>query len=737
MPRNLGRFDHTTIEWINTTTATRPELSRHQLAVETCQRLGWQTGRGVPATASCSLALRKLEKYGLIKLPRPRITRRNNSAGKEQPVQPYHRPVFNGTIQDLGRVKFIMVNGDRDKRFLWESLMNSFHPHGSGPLCGARIQYIIESDQGILGATGFSSAAYRLRDRDRWIGWEDHARDCHLGQVINNSRFLILPQVRVPNLASFLLARSVKTVCHDWQEIYGQRPVLVETFVDPAHHRGTCYLAANWQRIGRTSGRGRRDNNDDLAPKEIFALPLTADWRGRLGGREPSPPRDWIEAELANSGLGDKRLHRRAIRLCREFYANPQALLPQACKGEAALKGAYRFFRNQRVDMASILQGHYQATTERIRRHRGVVLAVQDTTSLNYNAIRSAQGLGPIDAKKTQGLLVHDTMAFTDQGVPLGLIDVQAWARVKKESRKVPESIKWLHSFGAAGTLQQACPNKKIVSVGDREADYYQLFLEAQQPASPDLLVRVQHARPLVDSEENLWTHMADCPLAGTQEVRVPAKAGRKARVARLEIRFDQVALAPPKSQAKNGPVTLWAVSARERKKPARGKRLEWLLLTTVAVNSFEEACERLNWYGVRWGIEVYHRTLKSGCRIEDRLLRHGDAIKSCLALDMIVAWRVYFLTKQGRETPDWSCTELLEEAEWKALTAYVDNAGSPADYPPTLGEAMVMIARLGGYMPRSSKGPPGTTTTWRGLVALGWLSGAWKAFGQPPPKPG
>ncbi len=561
--------------------------------------------------------------------------------------------------------------------------MESFHPHGSGPLCGARIQYIIESNHGILGAIGFSSAAYRLRDRERWIGWDDNTRDRHLGLVINNSRFLILPQVRVPNLASFLLARAVKTVCRDWQATYGQRPVLIETFVDPVHHRGTCYLAANWRHIGRTSGRGRRDNNDDLSPKEIFVLPLTADWRSRLGGREPTPPRDWIEAELANTGLGDKRLHRRAIRLCREFYANPQALLHQACRGEAALKGAYRFFRNQRVDMASILQGHYHSTTERVRKHKGVVLAVQDTTSLNYNAIRSAQGLGPIDAKKTQGLLVHDTMAFTDQGVPLGLIDVQAWARKKKEFRKVPEGIKWLHSLGAARTLQQTCPGKKIVSVGDREADYYELFLETQQPASPDLLVRVQHAQSLADSEENLWTHISDCPLAGIQEVRVPAKAGRKARVARLDIRFDQLTLAPPKSKTGSDPVTLWAVSARERKKPARGRRLEWLLLTTVAVESFEEACERLNWYGVRWGIEVYHRTLKSGCRIEDRLLRHGDAIKSCLALDMIVAWRVYFLTKQGREIPDWPCTELLEETEWKALTAHIDNNASPADPPP------------------------------------------------------
>lgn len=732
MPRNLERFDHTAIKWIKKAVEADPDLSRYRLARQVCQRLGWQSASGMYPIASCSVTLRKLESSGLITLPSPR---RPRPAGPSRRSVPQIKTAaFEGDIRALGTITLTRVNGNRQLSLLWNSIMDRYHPQGSGPLCGARVRYIIGSAKGIIGAIGFSSAAYRLRVRDRWIGWDDRARDRHLGLVINNSRFLVLPQVRVDNLASHLLSMAVRTVCRDWQELYGQKPVLIETFVDPACYRGTCYLAANWQRIGKTSGRGRNDNNGTLKPKDIFVLPLVSNWRSCLGGRAPSPPEDWVEEELAGAGLRDQRLHRRMIRLCRDFYANPQAMLPQACGDEAATKGAYRFFFNQRVDMASILQGHYQSTRERIRHHGDVILAVQDTTSLNYNAMRSAQGLGPIDCRKTQGLFLHDTMAFTEQGVPLGLIDVQVWARKKAGKPDTPESIKWLRSFEATRKLQHSFPRQRIISVGDREADYYALFQEAQKPGSPALLVRVRHSRPLADSEENLWTHMARSPVVGVQEVHVPARPGRPARIARLDIRFDQVKLEPTRKSGGGAPITMWAVMAREQRKPARGKRLEWLLLTTVPVNNFDEACERLNWYGIRWGIEIYHRTLKSGCKIENRLLRHGDAIKSCLALDMIVAWRVYFLTKQGRETPDLSCTEILEEAEWKALTAYIDKV--PADHPPSMGEAVIMIARLGGYM-RSSGGPPGTTTIWRGLVALGWLSGAWKSFGKPPPRPG
>jgi len=163
---------------------------------------------------------------------------------------------------------------------------------------------------------------------------------------------------------------------------------------------------------------------------------------------------------------------------------------------------------------------------------------------------------------------------------------------------------------------------------------------------------------------------------------------------------------------------------------------LEWLLFTTVAVDDFEAACERIAWYTKRWGIEIFHRTLKSGCKIEERQLGTADRLSACLALDMVVAWRVYYLTKQGRETPDVPCTVFFEQDEWQALIAYKNKNPVPPAEPPSLYEAMLMVAMLGGYLGRKNDGPPGATTIWRGLVALGWIKLAWCAFvnGHDPP---
>jgi hypothetical protein len=151
------------------------------------------------------------------------------------------------------------------------------------------------------------------------------------------------------------------------------------------------------------------------------------------------------------------------------------------------------------------------------------------------------------------------------------------------------------------------------------------------------------------------------------------------------------------------------------------------MLLTTCAVNSFEEAIEKLEWYCHRWGIEVYHRTLKSGCRIERRQLGSADRIEACLAIDMVVAWRIYHLTKLGRKTPDAPCTIFFEDAEWKALVAYKTQNPIPPDKPPTLREATRMVASLGGFLGRTCDGEPGTITLWLGLQRLDDITDMWK----------
>src|SRR5437899_4854070 len=595
--------------------------------------------------------------------------------------------------------------------------MDRYHYLGPGPLCGAQRRYLIGSDKhGWIGALSFSGAAWSVRARDQWIGWGREIREKNLNQVVANSRFLIVPQWKVPHLASHVLGLAMKRLRADWRGRYGYEPVLVETFIDKERFEGTCYRAANWIPVGETQGRGRQDpaHCRRSSIKRIFVYPLDRQARERLcEGATPRvrvitkrDPEDWAEAEFGSVKLGDRRLNRRLLEIARDFYARPQAQIPQACQTRARTKAAYRFFKHPSTNMDDLLEAHRKSTYERIA-DKKIVLCPQDTTSLNYSTHPATENLGPIGSKKEGiiGLIVHDTMAFSLEGTPLGLLDVQCWARdaatfgKKHQRRQQPieqkESYKWLQSWERVAAVQQRCPHTTLVSVGDREADIYELFhLARQHPTGPKLLVRAERDRLLAEGHAHLWPTVEQQPRAGLQELAVPRRGARAARVARLEIRFAQVTVKPPQGKSKSGPVTLWAVLAQEIAAPEGIDPLRWMLLTTYPVTSFADATERLDWYTKRWGIEIYHRTLKSGCRIEQRQLGNADSIEACLAIDMVVAWRIYHLTKLGREVPNVPCTVFFEEAQWKALHTYITKNPVPPAEPPTLREAIRMVAR-------------------------------------------
>ena len=737
-------FNSEVISRIQATVEADSSISRRALSRMVCEWLDWRGVNGKLQDMSCRKALLKMQRQGLITLPDSQKGYSfQNRSGRGLGELP-DIAELDCSLAELGQVEVVPVSSRYSKKSrIWNALMRQFHYLGSGPLCGAQIRYLIwSSTYGWLGGFAFSGATWRLKTRDKRIGWSEAARQANLHQVVCNSRFLILPTVRVPNLASHVLAMSSARVSEDWMDRYGYKPVLLETFVDPERFHGTCYRASNWIWLGKTAGRKAPYPNGKVpeGKKDIYVYPLCRDWQEILCtepeiplGSKPRPvnPSDWAEEEFATVDLYDDRLKNRLFMLANDFFDQPGVLVPQACNGsQAKSKAAYRFFDNKHIDMKTLLKPHVEASMERIKAHK-VVLAVQDTTTLNYTAHPATDGLGPINTKKDSGvgLVLHDTMAFTTEGTPLGLLDVQCWPRDpeqagKKEKRhdlpiEEKESIKWLKSYRSVAELQDLCAETMLVSVGDREADIYELFYEAQQnPLGPKLLVRAERTRNRKVDQIHLWDKLAKKPLAGFQEVYVPRKGSRPARTAKLAVRFAKVKLNPPKRK-QLPPVTVWAVYAREVDYSSKVKSpIEWMLLTTVEVSTFQEAVERLAWYALRWGIEVYHRTLKSGCRVEDRRLNNVDRIEACLAIDLVVAWRIYWLTKQGRETPDISCDNFLSEDEWKALCAYVRKEPSP-DKPPSLGEAVCMIASLGGFLGRKSDGEPGTTTMWRGLQRL------------------
>ncbi len=701
---------------------------------------------------SCRVALLKLHREGLLSLPEPGVRNWAVVRAERSTLSLPEIESLRCRLKTLGEIQLVSVESkNRPLSRFWNDLMEAYHYLGSGPLCGAQVRYLIESSAyGWIGGLAFSAAAWRVAPRDQWIGWSEEARKANLTKVICNSRFLLVP--RVAHLASHVLSLCARRVGQDWVDRYGMKPVLLETYVEQDRFKGICYRSANWIHVGTTQGRGRMDRNRAYsAPvKDLYLYPLQRNARKELCGEpQPKPIRgqsrkaegsqDWAEQELGEVDLGDRRLNKRLVTLAQAFYARPQANIPQACQTRAETKGAYRFLDHPETSMGAILEPHYQATMARMSRE-AVILAVQDTTSLNYTAHPATENLGPMGSRKDRaiGLLLHDTMAFNREATPLGLLDVQCWARdgadfgKKKRRFSLPiekkESHKWLVSFRKVAEAQKECPQSMVVSVGDREADIYELFeLALSDPSGPRLLIRAEQDRLLAEGQGHLWERMAQQEVSGIQELHVPRQKNRPARVAQLEVRFAKVTLRSPKNKKRRRELTLWAVWAREAKVPPKGERIEWMLLTTLPVSTFEEAIEKLVWYTIRWGIEVYHRTLKSGCKVEERQLGHADRIETCLGVDMVVAWRIFHLAKLGRETPNVPCTVFFEEAEWKALVAHITQNPKPPDHPPTLREAMRMVATLGGFLGRKGDGEPGTKSLWLGLQRLDDLSSMWK----------
>ena len=730
-------------------------MSRAALSRRVCEWLNWRTARGKLKQVNCRVALQKLHRRGAIQLPRVQEFtgqgRRRCEASRVAEPEKH----WSGKLEKLQPIELIKV-GSADSRASreWNQMMERYHYLGSGPLCGAQMRYLVYSPSyGYLGGLAFSSAAWRLEARENWIGWSDEARRQNLGRVVGNSRFLILPHVKVPHLASHVLGKAVRQLKQDWMQRYGEDPVLLATFVEKQRYGGTCYRAANWIEVGETKGRGRQDKNNQQAAtvKKVLLYALDKDACGLLCRCEAAAsgavetPRcrakggDWAEEEFGDVQLGDERLNRRLVTIARDFYEHPQAQIPEACQSRAKTKAAYRFLEHPKTPMNLLLEPHYQSTVQRIAQEK-VVLSVQDTTSLNYSTHPETNGIGPIGSSKDGaiGLILHDTMAFSVEGTPFGLIDAQCWSRDgatfgkhherKQKPIEQKESIKWLKSFEAAAQVQRKCSQTMIVSVGDREADIYELFQSAlENPQGPKLLVRAEQDRLLADGQGHLWCFTEQQTLAGIQEIRIPRRHNRPARDVRLEVRFAPVQLNPPQAKPHLTPLTLWAVRAQEIGAPEGVEALCWMLLTTCEVLDFAQATEKLDWYTRRWGIEVYHRTLKSGCKIEERQLGSACRIEACLAIDMVVAWRVFHLAKLGRETPHIPCTVFFEEAEWKALCAHTTKNPIPPPQPPSLRDAMRMVATLGGFLGRKADGEPGTKSIWLGLQHLEDLAAMWK----------
>lgn len=462
----------------------------------------------------------------------------------------------------------------------------------------------------------------------------------------------------------------------------------------------------------------------------------------------------WIELETQGADFGDERLDARYQILLEQLSDKPSLSIPAACGGQAETAAAYRFFDNAKTTAAKVLAPHRNATLERIRAE-GVVIAAQDTTEVDLTRKQEKVG-GPLDAGSRWGLFVHPVLVMTPQRVPLGVVNADMWSRDpkelekstkqrKKERREKPfeakESYRWYEGYETACQIAAEAPDTKVVCVSDSEGDIYECFLAgAREDAKrAEWIVRANHVdRALAQEDQNLMQLLACQAPLGKMTVHVSQrdaswKDGRKrqkpreSRTAEVTVRSLHTLLDSPQRSGL-APVYVNAVLVREEQPPEGEEPIEWLLLTSLSVETFQEACQVASYYACRWEIEVFFRVLKSGCKIEELQLQREDRLQVCLAMYLISSWRVMYMLKLGRACPEMSCDAVLTEAEWKSIYVIAKQMPAP-NTPPPLGEIIPLIASLGGYLGRKQDGPAGPKTMWIGMQRMRDFALAWTAF--------
>jgi len=460
----------------------------------------------------------------------------------------------------------------------------------------------------------------------------------------------------------------------------------------------------------------------------------------------------WVNNELNGIDLGDKRLNKRSVKILESLGGSPSESIPSACNGFHETKAAYRFFDNKGVTDTTILMPHKEATLRRLANEK-VVLCLQDTTELDLSGQKANGGLGYLNHDARRGLYLHPTLAVTPNRICLGAIHIHTWKRDKLKKHKTAEELKaehpvpiedkesyrWIESYAAACDVAAQFPEKTIVSVGDRECDMYEFFLEAEKrkkrgEASAEWLIRSRHQRMLDSdmdqegSDECLREAAHKAPIVGHIEFTLQSRNKKPARKIKQTVQVIRRKIRPPSSlDTTTEPIEVTAILTKEVNAPKGEAPVEWLLLTSIELTEDKMASEIIQWYLARWEIEVYFKILKSGCKIEKLQLETKERMTACLAIYMIVAWRILYVTMMGRQGPDLPCSVVFHEYEWRAAYEVSTKKKSP-EMPITLNDMLKLVASLGGHLNRKGDGQPGAKKMWIGMQRLRDFSIAWEA---------
>ena len=729
------------------------------IAREVCEAFGFRDGLGRPQLSGCLKALGVLERSGRIDLPASRVPARPPSPRRLEaaPAAASGVPAELSAVEGLS-LELVETVAQRE---LWNSLLHFEHPHGTATFAGCQLRYLVSSRHGVLGAVGFSASALRVSARDHWMAWSDAQRRAQLHRVVCLSRFLIRPGVRCRHLASHVLGLALRRLPADFATRYGYRPWLVETYVGP-EHEGTCFKAANFVRVGATAGRGRQDRARKCAAgvKSVYMYPLEPRWLQRLGvasvdaapSLKPGEGLDneqWARSEFAGAPLGDQRLSARLVKSVDLLASIPgQPITGNPSGDRAAVKGYYRLIDQadeSAVTPENILAPHRSRTLQRMR-DQDTVLCIQDGTDLSFATRPGCEGLQVIGRNqtraKTKGLHLHLTLATTGEGLPLGVLrcgfdpaepsddgdEAEHGAAAEDDAETKTKSQRWIQGLqDIARAARELSGRTRVISVMDREADFFELFDEQRRIGRVDVLVRAKHNRVLKKGAPKLFAALRNAPPCGQIEIEIEraterrkssrkkARPARSKRTVRADVHLRNCVL--PATVPGAEPVPVSAVHLRETNPPADQQALEWFLLTSIQLNDFEDATRIIAAYLRRWRIEDLFRVLKSGCKAEHAAFRSACRLQRSVTINAVIAWRIMLMTLLGRDVPECPAELIFTDHEITFLEDYA--ATFHLQPPDNLAAAVLLVAIFGGYQNRKHDPPPGNEIMWRGLERL------------------
>jgi hypothetical protein len=447
----------------------------------------------------------------------------------------------------------------------------------------------------------------------------------------------------------------------------------------------------------------------------------------------------WAAQVAEHAELGDERLDARLSIILATVAAKPADSIPQASGSNGQAKAMYRFFANERIEPDDLLQPIADATVESLRGLK-TVLAVQDTTSLNYSTLKSTTGLGPLnDSSTARGLHLHSAIAVRDDGVAVGILDQKYWARpaekrAANDRNNLPidqkESCKWLDGIEAAEARIEALPAEerpRLIHVMDREGDIHEV-LERLSESPHGAVIRCAQNRSVAGDINKAFAAVEAAPILATVTIAAPGTLAANPvtpRTVTLALRVTTLTITPNKKKhPQRQPVTWTLLDAREVNAPKDVEALHWRLWTKETVATVQDCHVVMGYYRHRWRIEDFHLTLKSGCQVEKLELETADRLIKAATLYSAVAVRIVAIRDLVRLTPNAPCTVILTQDEWQSLyVRYSKKKLTAATLPPTLEQAVKWIGRLGGHLGRKRDGMPGVRTLWRGLRDLSLLA--------------